>query len=234
MTGQNEDHFLRDILLEAANQEFNQELFDDSQVNTSPQFIRQMRNMLKNPSKWSKHQKRPYRKKAMQTAATLILICALSFGVLLTCNSTVRAAVIRWVTEWYETGVIYRFFGESVSDKMPLYEISDLPLGYVKTEAITEIPDNIEITYKNEIGDIIRFGYIRVEEGSAVVVDTENMEITDITINGCPGQLYVSTDPQQSNCIMWYDEKAEIQFMMDGFFDGDKLQMMASSIFLVT
>lgn len=170
----------------------------------------------------------------MQTAATFILICALSFGVLLTCNSTVRAAVIRWVTEWYKTSVIYRFFGESVSDKMPLYEISDLPLGYIKTDSITEIPDNMEITYKNESGDIIRFGYIRVEEGSAVVVDTENMEITDITINGCPGQLYASTDPQQSNCIMWYDETAEIQFMMDGFFDRDKLQMMASSVFLVT
>ena len=38
-------------------------------------------------------------------------------------SPTVRAAVVRWVTEWYETHVVYRFSGEQIADEMPQYGI---------------------------------------------------------------------------------------------------------------
>ncbi len=36
-------------------------------------------------------------------------------------SPTVRAAVVRWVTEWYETHVVYRFC-ENMTGEMPQYD----------------------------------------------------------------------------------------------------------------
>lgn len=72
-----------------------------------------------------------------------------------------------------------------------------------------------------------------VSEGSAIIIDAENMEVTEIGVNGCPGHLYISVDPEQSNCITWYDNGAKMQFIIDGFLEGNELQKMAASVLQV-
>ena len=74
---------------------------------------------------------------------------------------------------------------------------------------------------------------MRVEEGTAIIIDAENMEVTEIGVNGCPGHLYISVDPEQSNCITWYDNGAKMQFIIDGFLEGNELQKMAASVLQV-
>ena len=69
-----------------------------------------------------------------------------------------------------------------------------------------------------------------IEEGSAIIIDAENMEVTEIGVNGCPGHLYISVDPEQSNCITWYDNGAKMQFIIDGFLEGNELQMLLCQI----
>ena len=96
-----------------------------------------------------------------------------------------------------------------------------------------ELPNNTEIIYENSDGEILRFEYMRVEEGSAIIIDAENMEVTEIGVNGCPGHLYISVDPEQSNCITWYDNGAKMQFIIDGFLEGNELQKMAASVLQV-
>lgn len=155
------------------------------------------------------------------------------FGVLTVASPTVRAAVIDWVVEWYESSIIYKFFGESDSTKLPLYEVIDLPFDYTRIGIPQELPNNTEIIYENSDGEILRFEYMRVEEGSAIIIDAENMEVTEIGVNGCPGHLYISVDPEQSNCITWYDNGAKMQFIIDGFLEGNELQKMAASVLQV-
>lgn len=74
--------------------------------------------------------------------------------------------------------------------------------------------------------DVVQNAWIRV-------VDAENMEVTEIGVNGCPGHLYISVDPEQSNCITWYDNGAKMQFIIDGFLEGNELQKMAASVLQV-
>lgn len=230
MTENKENSILRDILLEAAEKEFSQELFEHEQVNVSSRFIREMESMVYNPNRWAKRHKRPRWKKILNIAASIALACSLSLGTLMIFSPTVRAAIVEWVTEWYETYVIYRFFGDQDSIEMPLYKILDLPQGYVETESSIEFSNNIEIHYENEEGDILRFEYVRVEEGSAILIDAENMEVENVTVNGCPGHLYISADEKQSSCITWYDDEVHIQFVIDGFFEKDLLMKMACSV----
>lgn len=207
MTEGEENIIIKGVLLEAISRDFSEELSNNKEVSVSPRFKRQMMAMMNNPNKWAERHKRDYRRRFVKVVATIVLTCSLPFGVLTVASPTVRAAVIDWVVEWYESSIIYKFFGESDSTKLPLYEVIDLPFDYTRIGIPQELPNNTEIIYENSDGEILRFEYMRVEEGSAIIIDAENMEVTEIGVNGCPGHLYISVDPEQSNCITWYLKK---------------------------
>ena len=95
-----------------------------------------MMAMMNNPNKWAERHKRDYRRRFVKVVATIVLTCSLPFGVLTVASPTVRAAVIDWVVEWYESSIIYKFFGESDSTKLPLYEVIDLPFDYTRIARI--------------------------------------------------------------------------------------------------
>lgn len=215
MTEGEENIIIKGVLLEAISRDFSEELSNNKEVSVSPRFKRQMMAMMNNPNKWAERHKRDYRRRFVKVVATIVLTCSLPFGVLTVASPTVRAAVIDWVVEWYESSIIYKFFGESDSTKLPLYEVIDLPFDYTRIGIPQELPNNTEIIYENSDGEILRFEYMRVEEGSAIIIDAENMEVTEIGVNGCPGHLYISVDPEQSNCITWYDNGAKMQFIID-------------------
>ena len=212
MTEGEENIIIKGVLLEAISRDFSEELSNNKEVSVSPRFKRQMMAMMNNPNKWAERHKRDYRRRFVKVVATIVLTCSLPFGVLTVASPTVRAAVIDWVVEWYESSIIYKFFGESDSTKLPLYEVIDLPFDYTRIGIPQELPNNTEIIYENSDGEILRFEYMRVEEGSAIIIDAENMEVTEIGVNGCPGHLYISVDPEQSNCITWYDNGAKIDW----------------------
>lgn len=221
MTEGEENIIIKGVLLEAISRDFSEELSNNKEVSVSPRFKRQMMAMMNNPNKWAERHKRDYRRRFVKVVATIVLTCSLPFGVLTVASPTVRAAVIDWVVEWYESSIIYKFFGESDSTKLPLYEVIDLPFDYTRIGIPQELPNNTEIIYENSDGEILRFEYMRVEEGSAIIIDAENMEVTEIGVNGCPGHLYISVDPEQSNCITWYDNGAKMQFTSGADSLGD-------------
>ncbi len=225
-----ENVVLQSILLDVASKEFAEELNDKEEVTTSAYFQNQMQRMIENPMRWAKQRQKPIWKKVMQTAAAVLIVCSLMLGSIMMVSPTARAAIIEWVIEWYEDSVIYRFFGKPFFGDMPRYKIAELPVGYHDTEMPQVLPNNIEIDYEDENGNAIRFEYMRVEEGSAIVIDTENMEVLEIEINGNLGHLYMSQDREQSSCITWYDAQSGIQFMIDGSFERDDLVDMAKSV----
>ena len=71
---------------------------------------------------------------------------------------------------------------------------------------------------------------MRVEEGTAVEIETDNMDIIEIKDNDFLGHVYISKDINQSNLITWLDKKEEVQFVIDGFFDSKKLVELAKSV----
>lgn len=171
MTEGEENIIIKGVLLEAISRDFSEELSNNKEVSVSPRFKRQMMAMMNNPNKWAERHKRDYRRRFVKVVATIVLTCSLPFGVLTVASPTVRAAVIDWVVEWYESSIIYKFFGESDSTKLPLYEVIDLPFDYTRIGIPQELPNNTEIIYENSDGEILRFEYMRVEEGSAIIID---------------------------------------------------------------
>lgn len=225
-----ENGVLQSILLDVASKEFAEELNDKEEITTSAYFHNQMQRMIENPMRWAKQRRKPIWQQVMQTAAAILILCSLTLGSIMMASPTARAAIIEWVIERYEDSVIYQFLGKPFFGDMPRYKIAELPAGYHDTEMPQVLTNNIEIDYEDENGNAIHFEYMRVEEGSAIVIDTENMEVLEIEINGNLGHLYMSQDREQSSCITWYDAQSGIQFIIDGSFERDDLVDMAKSV----
>lgn len=231
MTGSAENQVLKNILLDAATREFDEALSEKEPVIVSLRFERQMRLMLSDPKKWANKQRRSsIWTKSLQRVAVILLICSVAIGSIMAVSPTARAAIIRWVTEWYESSVIYRFFGAPTFAELPRYEITKLPAGYNELDPPMQIPNDVEILYGNSDGKVIRFEYMRVEEGTALLIDTKNADVVEIEVNNFLGHVYISNDPKQSNLITWYDDQANMQFLIDGFFNSDELIEMAESV----
>lgn len=232
MTDYASDQFLKNVLLDAAAEEYAAELNSTETVTASLQFQHQMEQMLTNPTAWAKRRKRPLWRKCLHIAAMFVLVCSLTLGVIMAASPSVRAAVTEWVVEWYETHVVYRFFSPSNSEDMPRCEITELPPGYDSQGKVQKLSESIVVTYIDSTKNIITFEYFRAENGSALVINTENMEISDVMVHGHTGQLYLSTDSKESNAITWYDEQRKIQFLIDGFVDQKEMLKMADSVSL--
>ncbi|WP_369281829.1 DUF4367 domain-containing protein [Oscillibacter sp. GMB15532] len=232
MTNDTERFALRELFLDAAAIEFSEELFSTEPVVVSPRFQRQMNAMLTNPQRWAKRRVRPLWKRCVQTAAAILLVCSLSLGMLMAVSPSVRAAVMNWVTEWYETHILYRYSGEQISGELPKYEITELPEGYVETDRI-EIPSALYVTYENVEGRRLYFDYAYMQQGSALDILTENVEMGDITVNGFEGQIFLSLDPKNDNTLTWIDPSANLQFTVQTLADESALLHIAESVALV-
>ena len=73
-----------------------------------------------------------------------------------------------------------------------------------------------------------------MDSGSAMSIELENMSVSEISINGNPGQLYSSATETQSSCITWIDTKGNICFFIDGFLSDDELIYTAQNVSLIS
>ena len=88
------------------------------------------------------------------------------------------------------------------------------------------------VTYRDAERHTLYFQYMRMSEGSALAVSRENMEVYEIEVQNCRGQMYLSTNPKESNAVAWQDEQANMQFWVDGFLDKEELLHIANSVCL--
>lgn len=196
MTDRELDRMMQHVLLDAIKRDCEKETDDVPAFKPTRHYQRQMAAMLSDPLKWARKRARPIWKSALQKVAMILLVFTLSLGSLMVVSPTVRAAVVRWVTEWYETHIVYRYSGEQITGEMPQYEITDLPEGYAEVESKRiEWPDYISFTYYNpnkENDQGIIFDYTYMSQGGVADFVTEDSETISVTVNGLKGQLFFS------------------------------------------
>ena len=196
MTDQELDTLMRRVLLDSLKLDAESTASGELAFEPTPRYQRQMAEMVKDPLKWERRRARPLWKNVAQKAAVILLVFSLSLGSLMAVSPTVRAAVVRWVTEWYETHIVYRYSGEQITGEMPQYEITDLPEGYAEVESKRiEWPEYISFTYYNpnkENDQGIIFDYTYMSQGGMADFVTEDSETISVTVNGLKGQLFFS------------------------------------------
>ena len=236
MTDRELDRMMQHVLLDAIKRDCEKEADDVPAFKPTHHYQRQMAEMLKDPLKWERRRARPLWKNVVQKAAVILLVFSLSLGSLMAVSPTVRAAVVRWVTEWYETHVVYRFSGEQIADEMPQYEVTDLPEGYAETERV-EWPSYVSIIYQkvnDENAPWIYLQYIYMQQGASSNFEIENADIIPVTVNGLEGQLYLTKDSEQSDStITWIDPNENILFAVSAALGADDILHTAESVSLV-
>lgn len=236
MTDQELDTLMRRVLLDSLKLDAESTASGELVFEPTPRYQRQMAAMVKDPLKWERRRARPLWKNVAQKAAVILLVFLLSLGSLMAVSPTVRAAVVRWVTEWYETHVVYRFSGEQLSGEMPKYEITNLPEGYVEDERV-DWPTYISIIYRkanDENAPWIYLRYVYMQQGTVNNIGTEGADIIPVTVNGIEGQLYLARNPDESDStITWIDPDKNIAFIVDAALDADSILHIAESVSLV-
>ena len=234
MTDRELDRMMQHVLLDAIKRDCEKETDDVPAFKPTRHYQRQIAAMLKDPLKWERRRARPLWKNVAQKAAVILLVFSLSLGSLMAVSPTVRAAVVRWVTEWYETHVVYRFSGEQLSGEMPQYEITNLPEGYAEdVSKRIEWPEYISFQNK-DTGKTIYLDCTYMQQGSASDYVTDGVEVVPVTVNGLSGQLFLTDDWENKwNTITWIDAERNLQFEIDANVNRDVILHMAESVSLV-
>ena len=235
MTEQELDLLMRNVLLDAI------ALDEETNTETIPytpslHHQKQIKAMLKNPLRWARDRKQPVWKRALKRVAVILLVISLTFGSLMVVSPTARATFIRWVTEWYETHVTYRYAGDDMVGDLPEYTITELPEGYVENQEeriATQI--QVSILYQSDTSYPITLHYIYLQQGAAsqfVLDSTDDVAIDNV--NGYEAYIFVAADQENdSNAITWIDTQSNIQFTIQAQMSADDLLHMAESVSLV-
>lgn len=234
MTDRELDRMMQRVLLDAIKRDCEKETDDVPAFKPTRHYQRQMAAMLSDPLKWARKRARPIWKSALQKVAMILLVFTLSLGSLMAVSPTVRAAVVRWVTEWYETHIVYRYSGEQITGEMPQYEIIDLPEGYIEDERVNW-PSYVSVVYQNkDTGKTIYLDCTYMQQGSASDYVTDGVEVVPVTVNGLSGQLFLTDDWENKwNTITWNDAERNLQFEIDANVNQDVILHMAESVSLV-
>lgn len=229
MTPELQDELLRRALLDAAAADFAGEA---EAVPMSPRQEKRMRSMLADPFAYLRRARRPWWRQAMHTAAMLAVTLGLSVALLAALSPTVRAAIKQWFLELRQSDIVYYFTGETREEELPYYTITELPEGYAYLDEQSE-DGYRRIRYENANGQRIRLEYAPMEDGSAFWISTKDMVVRDVTVNGCPGQVFLSLNSEEGNAVVWMDADENFQFFINAFADESALLHMAESISLV-
>lgn len=238
MTDRELDRMMQHVLLDAIKRDCEKETDDVPAFKPTHHYQRQIAAMLSDPLKWAQKRARPLWKNVAQKIAVILLVFSLSLGSLMAVSPTVRAAVVRWVTEWYETHIVYRYSGEQITGEMPQYEITNLPEGYAEdVSKRIEWPEYISFTYHNsneENDQGIIFDYTYMSQGGVADFVTEDSETISVTVNGMKGELFLAKDWKNTrSTLTWIDTDNNIQFTLMAALNENDILHIAESVSLV-
>ena len=197
-------------------------------LSLSQAFERRMEKLWR--SKGSNPNNRIVWKVAIQKIAVFLLVVSVSVGGLMAVSPPVRAAVIRWATEWYETYIAYRFSGEAHIGDMPDYEISELPESFKETDRYKDSA-SVSVFYEDGQGGVVCFDYVFIQNGVGQII-TGSENIVEVTVDGSLGYLVVPTDNKDTTTITWIDQDANISFFIDTTLDEETAMKLAESVCL--
>lgn len=194
----------------------------------SPRFLRKMRPLLRRG--------RPARHPILRRTAAAVLALVASASVWLSVDVDARAAFLSWLRTQRENGIFsYRFAGSAPQEAVPLYLPTWVPEGFA--EADRDILDwNAWVLYTDPDDNYFSVESFWMHDGAGMaVVPYPGQELTrsSVTVNGLPGDLYLTTDPEtgrDSNNLVWFDDQTHIYFGIDSSLDGDTMLRIAESV----
>lgn len=180
---------LKQAFREAASMEFADIPCDEAQIvfNFSDRFLQKMDKLIA-------RQKKPYWGLVNTARKRVAVVAILILSIVMTVFSSeeIRASMLQWCVDVYDTYIYYFFEGETTKEITHEYQLTMVPEGF---EVIYDYRDEESITigYENIEGDYIQFEQ-HVTEGYDYYVDNENLKWSKIMLDGLEVKLYEHPD----------------------------------------
>lgn len=161
----------------------------------SPKFERKMRHLchrVKYASTYS----------VMKHVACAIIAIILCGSMLLMLNTEVRAAVIGWIKDTYNSFTSYFFVGEVNAPAARAYVLAGLPEGYVLL-AQEETENSGSVIYADPEGSLLVFCYEFGLDAGALFIKPEDHILIQETVDGQVMDFYLSQDPAYTSVVVW-------------------------------
>lgn len=186
--------------------------------------------------------KHPVLYKLAHSAACFVLAVILIGGTWLTVDAQARDALIRWIKDTYTftSYTVYHFEGTDSKEQSSegqasqeqtsaAYSLARVPDGYTQWRT-DNVGDGIFVTYTDESGNLLKFGYLPSSSAAYMFVETSNSTQQSTYVGEVPADFYLSHSPDQSNSIVWTSSDGETAFFLSGFFSKEELIEMAEQV----
>ena len=228
MTEAEMDRMMRRLLFDAIALDAENTFDPDVEFLPSRRYSNQMRRMLKNPLRWARDHNRGILRKTARWAAVVLLFISLSFSLVMLFSAPARAALERWILEWYETHIVYRYSGES-EGTLPRYEFTGLPEDFEELERM-EVYQFTYMLYGNGNGELMSFTYRLMAQGGATVIVPNDDAVIEVKVGRNRGTLFVPQNPESMKTLTWIDEKAGVHFTLVANLDESDIIKLAESL----
>lgn len=197
----------------------------DCNYEFSPRFERKMKRLIH----WTNH---PVTYRVLQRVASFALVIFIGFMMIFAISPTVRAAVLGWIREQYESFITYYFEdGTSPSDGPTLYCIGDIPVEYTElTSSYNEELGNFIGVYSDPDGNMLYFMYSTIPENANYFLGETDYIVERVFVSGHTADFYLAKDNTQSNGIIWCDEENNTVFYISAKLTKNTLITLAESV----
>ena len=161
--------------------------------------------------------------------ACFFLAVLLTGSAVLTFSVEDRAAFFGWVRQQYESFYEYFFEGEAVVNEPVKYELGWVPENCTFV-ASYEIPGGESFVYTDDGDTLIVFSYQVGSNSGHFFVDSVGTETIEVTINGCPGEISLYQNVDETDHIIWTDATNNVLFYITGHFDQETFIKMAENV----
>lgn len=170
----------------------------------------------------------PIQYNLLRTAVAIIIAITTLFGAIFTLSPEVRANVIRWVRSTFEEFFEYSNNGANESTEYEYY-LEVLSDGYRELNVIDR-KDGKTYLYVNGSGDILQFTYAYGARTDSVFVQTETYTQSSGLVNGITADIYLTSQKNETNVIIWYDPDTDTLFCINTKADQSSLIALAAGV----
>lgn len=161
--------------------------------------------------------------------AGFILALFIGFMVVFTISPSVRAYVIGWIKEQYESYIEYIFPNVRSVVQGEKYVMTFVPEAYEEIIFIDE--ENYCLTvYANNLGEKIDFIYSKNPEAGNMMVKLEGSTIINTSINGCQADIYLPDNSENATSIIWYDTDTNTMFYISKVSSIEEIIQLAENV----
>lgn len=199
----------------------NAQLFSDAMSELNEKYIMEAANYQR--------KSKSHRHIWFSRVACFFLVVLLAGGSVLTFSVEARAAFFGWVREQVENYYEYFFDGEAVVVDPAKYELGWVPENCIFVTSYETAGGEVYI-YTDKRDTLIQFSYIADPDNENAYVTHDGAEEIKVTVHDHPAEIFISSNEENTDGIIWTDPDTNTLFSISGHFDKDTFIRMAESV----